>query len=84
MEIKDTVTQMLSDNYKDRLSAEYNQLCIRIEKIENEIYGYCCSVGSYHKRILLRQLEAMYAYRDILAFRILDSQNENMTIFKSL
>lgn len=35
MELKDTVTSMLSDDYKERFKAEYNQLKIRYEKLNN-------------------------------------------------
>lgn len=31
IEYKDTIEDMLSDDYKRRMRAEYNQLCIRIE-----------------------------------------------------
>lgn len=33
MELKDTVDGMLSNNWEERLKAEYNQLKIRIEKL---------------------------------------------------
>ena len=34
MELKDTIDLMLSDNWKDRLQAEYFQLDMRIKKLE--------------------------------------------------
>lgn len=37
MELKDTVDLMLSDDFKDRLKAEYYQLTYRIEKLEEYI-----------------------------------------------
>ena len=35
MELKDTIDQMLSPDYKERFKAEYAQLKIRIEKLNN-------------------------------------------------
>lgn len=35
MELKDTVEMMLSDDYKERLKAEYWQTKIRYEKLKN-------------------------------------------------
>jgi len=40
MELKDTVKEMLSEDYKDRFKAEYNQLVIRSRKLKNIIEGY--------------------------------------------
>ena len=34
IELKDTISLMLSDNYTDRLAAEYIQLLIRIRKLK--------------------------------------------------
>ena len=34
MELKDTLTKMLSKDYKERLEAEYYQLVIRFEKLQ--------------------------------------------------
>ena len=33
MELKDTIPQMNSEDYKERFKAEYNQLKIRLEKL---------------------------------------------------
>ena len=40
MKLKDTVDLMLSDKYDDRLAAEYQQLDIRIEKLEKMLEKY--------------------------------------------
>lgn len=37
MELKDTIDGMLSDDWKDRLKAEYNQLRIRTAKLSQYI-----------------------------------------------
>lgn len=35
MELKDTVDGMLSEDYAERFKAEYNQLCIRFDKLKD-------------------------------------------------
>lgn len=35
MELKDTITMMQSDDYKERFKAEYYQTVIRYEKLDN-------------------------------------------------
>jgi hypothetical protein len=37
MELKDTVEMMLSDDYKERFKAEYYQLKIRHDKLQNMV-----------------------------------------------
>ena len=39
-ELKDTVNLMLSDDYKDRFSAEFQQLAIRFEKLRKMVDAY--------------------------------------------
>lgn len=57
MELKDTVNAMLSDDYKERMWAEYKQLEMRIEKMEKYIENSnrLCKVES-------DQLDAMRRY----------------------
>lgn len=62
MELEDTVELMKSKDFKDRLRAEFLQLCIRISKLEK----YLESNGS---DLLDAQLEVMKAYRSILKER---------------
>lgn len=40
MELKDTVSLMLSDDYKERFKAEYAQLTIRIRKLQQMLADY--------------------------------------------
>ena len=40
MELKDTITLMKSDNYKDRFRAEYYQTRIRYYKLEKMLNDY--------------------------------------------
>ena len=77
MEYKDTVDMMLSDDYKERMKAEYYQLKIRMEKLKDfilkidiaEVNGeespeHDCPVGLLH-----RQLHIMGLYLQILELR---------------
>ncbi len=40
MELKDTLTMMVSDDHNERLKAEYYQVRIRLEKLKNIILQY--------------------------------------------
>lgn len=71
MELKDTVDLMLSEDYKDRLKAEYYQLKIRIEKLEATIKG--CESGEIRTdsplELFRQQLDYMINYKGILEQR---------------
>lgn len=79
MELKETIQKMTSDNYKDRLIAEYQQTKIRYEKlkaINNKIEaGYasgksCLDFPLHCSHELLRhQQEAMGDYLHCLEVR---------------
>ena len=73
MELKDTVEMMLSDDYKERFRAEYNQLVIRYKKLEDMLgrldlgrlnFEPSCNRGLYNL-----QLRAMADYIVILESR---------------
>ncbi len=59
MELKDTVGGMLSDDWKERLKAEYYQLAIRYEKLKDAITRLCESKGDPE---LLHALSCQFAY----------------------
>ena len=40
MELRDTISMMRSDDYKERFKAEYYQVSIRLEKLEAMIKKY--------------------------------------------
>lgn len=68
LELKDTVTAMLSDNYADRLRAEHRQVCIRAIKLSD----YLCSneeMNPYTFSTLRKQLMIMELYQTILEDR---------------
>lgn len=73
MELKDTVPGMLSPDYKDRFTAEYNQLSIRAQKLEIFIDNYRKGRLSFKPtcdlELLLRQLDIMKAYMAVLEER---------------
>lgn len=73
MELKDTIPQMMSDDYKERFKAEYLQLSIRRKKLNSMInqllnnelsFTPACSV-----ELLMSQVSAMDTYALILTER---------------
>ena len=73
MELRDTIPGMLSPYYKERFTAEYEQLSIRAQKLETFIDNYrhgrlsfkpTCSI-----ELLERQLDIMKAYMAVLEER---------------
>lgn len=77
IELKDTIEGMQSDDYKQRFIAEYEQVCIRIKKLERfvgkikyakyadaEEPKHDCPLG-----LLQKQLFSMNVYRLILETR---------------
>lgn len=70
MDLKDTVDLMLSDNYLDRLKAEYLQVKIRYDKLFNKL---CEEYDEYSRQtvILERQLDIMREYINVLEERLI-------------
>ena len=73
MELRDTIPGMLSLDYKERFTAEYEQLSIRASKLETFIDNYrhgrlsfkpICSI-----ELLEQQLDIMKAYIAVLEER---------------
>lgn len=71
MELKDTVEMMLSSDYKERFKAEYWQLKIRHDKLQNMINNWdkldftpTCNKGTH-----INQLLAMENYMTFLEYR---------------
>ena len=75
MELRDTVSAMLDADYKMRFRAEYHQLRIRVEKLENMIVkaeaGKLDFVPVCDLDILRGQLSAMQRYLHYLRVRAL-------------
>ena len=71
MELRDTVDLMLSDDYKDRLKAEYYQVKIRCEKLEAAIKGYDAGEVNLDSppELFRQQLDYMMNYKAILEQR---------------
>lgn len=73
LELRDTVTDMVSPIYTDRFRAEYNQLKIRYDKlnamVEKWDKGELNFVPTCPREIYTRQLNAMYDYLTILEER---------------
>lgn len=73
MELNDTIPMMTSPNYKERFLAEYRQLSIRIERLENMLSlwekGQLSFVPACPCDLLKAQLHTMYTYRHLLMQR---------------
>ena len=73
MELKDTVQQMLSEDYKDRFKAEYYQVKIRYDKLVNMLdrwdKGQLQFSPTCPRELLWRQVTVMEDYMDILIER---------------
>ena len=73
MELKDTIEMMQSEDYKERFKAEYNQLRIRINGLENMLKKYKAGTLSFTPScsydLLNGQLKAMKLYREYLEER---------------
>lgn len=73
MELKDTISMMTSDDYKERFKAEYHQLKLRTKKLSAMLNLW--DIGALHftpvcpREILEKQLSAMIDYLAILALR---------------
>ncbi len=74
MKLKDTVELMLSDDFRDRLKAEYEQLNIRIQKLEAAIEHWTKDKNKLSRPVYLpllrRQIHHMKAYRKALSERM--------------
>ena len=73
MELRDTIPGMLSPYYKERFTAEYNQLSIRAQKLEIFIDNYRNGRLSFKPacdlELLEQQLDIMKAYMAVLEER---------------
>lgn len=73
LELRDTVTDMLSTIYTDRFRAEYNQLKIRYDKlvamVEKWDKGELNFVPTCPRELYTRQLDAMRDYLAVLEER---------------
>lgn len=73
MELKDTIDLMQSDDYKDRLKAEYYQLKIRYFKLNNMLIKWENNELNFkpkcNKELLYSQLKTMEDLLGILTVR---------------
>ena len=73
LELKDTIENMLSDDYKERFIAEYNQVRIRVAKLESMITKYYKKELDFQPTtpidVLVRQKIFMFRYMKILELR---------------
>ena len=68
MELNETVDLMLSKNFADRLIAEYEQLVIRMKKIDDALADetYSEKYGEENAKLLKEQYRYMSQYEDVL------------------
>lgn len=74
MELKDTVNGMISDDYKERFIAEYQQLEIRLNKLKDIVWKaregkLDFDITEDRLDLLVDQLDVMKRYRIILRAR---------------
>lgn len=70
IDLSNTIEGMLSSDWKARLQAEWAQLCIRMERLDNFRDAFRKDeinfVPKWDERLLCDQLRAMRTYRDCL------------------
>lgn len=73
MELKDTIQQMLSEDYRDRFKAEYYQVKIRYDKLVDMLdrwdKGQILFPPTCPRELLWRQVTVMEDYMDLLIER---------------
>lgn len=73
MELKDTLSMMVSDDYKERFKAEYAQLRIRLIKLEEVLTKYWDGRLGFELdcpvKLLEMQAKAMDDYLSLLSIR---------------
>lgn len=73
MELKDTIQQMLSEDYRERFKAEYYQVKIRYDKLVDMLdrwdKGQLLISPTCPRELLWRQVTVMEDYMDLLIER---------------
>lgn len=73
MVLKDTINMMTSEDYKERFKAEYYQLKVRINGLENMLKSWDEGTLNFKptcpRKLYDDQLKAMYDYINILITR---------------
>lgn len=64
-----TIEDMLSDDYKNRMRAEYKQLCIRIKKLTAYIKNHIRNDSVIEIQLKEKQLTYMTEYKNVLEMR---------------
>lgn len=67
MELKETVNQMLSNDYRDRFIAEYEQVIIRLRSLKNTIDDYRDGRLKFNLNTPIELLETQYNYMSLYA-----------------
>ena len=86
MTLKDTVDGMLSDDYEERLRAEYQQLQIRLNGLNTFISNYVLGLLPFKPKtpveVFINQRRAMLSYLSTLQDRICYENIEIKEVYK--
>ena len=81
MELKDTLELISSEDYTDRFKAEYLQLKIRLDKLENMIAKYEAGTLDFKPKCTLDLLKLQRAYmREYLYVLKVRAEIENVNL----
>lgn len=69
IELKDTIEDMLSEDYIDRFKEEYKQLITRLNNLKKYIAHYKPKIKTIKLYLLEEQLIAMTKYKNTLELR---------------
>lgn len=86
MLMSETFEKSVSNDWKDRLQAEWAQLCIRMDRLDNFRDAFRKDeidfVPKWDERLLCDQLRAMRVYRDcLLAYARLEGVELDMSLY---
>lgn len=67
MELKETINKMISEDYKERFIAEYEQVIIRLRSLKNMIEAYHDGRLNFIPDTPIELLEDQYKYMNLYA-----------------
>lgn len=70
MELKDTVTLMTSEDYKDRFKAEYHQTKIRYDKLHLMVVKYDAGVLDFEPTCPINVLKDQLKYMGMYLYQL--------------
>ena len=70
MELKDTIDGMLSEDYRERFKAEYNQLKIRYQKLQQLVVKYEANTLDYCPKCSIDVLKDQKRYMGCYLYQL--------------